>query len=149
MFCCYNCFQVVMHYVDCLILQLRLVDTFEDDNSLKRFIDSLPSSSGMAALDKGLLKAQKLFNSQQARKEASKVLVVITDGETGTNKEAIKMAAKDLIKNDVKIIPVAIGSDPEKELDNEIPDESVIKTNVTDDPRDIADLIMDKVTAGQ
>ena len=99
-------------------------------------------------MDKALLKAQEIFSSQQARKDARKVLVIITDGSTGANKEAIKIVAKVLIADGVKVVPVALGPVPERELSIEIPGEVVIKTNLTDSSEDIADKIMEKVTSG-
>ena len=77
------------------------------------------------------------------------MLIIITDGSTGTNKEAIKMSASNLIASGIIIIPVALGPVPVMELEKEIPGEAVIKTNLTDNPEKIGDKIMMKATSGQ
>ena len=71
------------------------------------------------------------------------------DSSTGGDKSALGKVAKDLIKNIVVVIPVAIGNKPVPDLKKEFPDEEVINANDTDHPIKIADKIQDKLVSGK
>ena len=71
------------------------------------------------------------------------------DSSTGGDKSALGKVAKDLIKNIVVVIPVAIGNKPVPDLKKEFPDEEAINANDTDHPIKIADKIQDKLVSGK
>lgn len=57
---------------------------------LKRRIDATPRASDGAALDQALGEAKKVFEQYSTRPQAKKILVVITDNESGVSKDNIR-----------------------------------------------------------
>lgn len=66
---------------------------------LKERIETAPRSTGGSALDKGLDEAKMVFEKWSTRVNAKKILVVITDSESGVAKNDIRYAGKNEKKN--------------------------------------------------
>ena len=82
------------------------------------------------------------------RPDARKVLVVITDKKSDSTEDEITQAAVLLQNNNVRVIPVALGSEADlKELANATLDEDdVVKADTSDDPEETADKIIVKAS---
>ena len=76
---------------------------------LEAHIRSLDRLSGGSAIDKALEKALESFKAGITRPNARKVLVVITDNESGLEAVDIVAKAKLLEKRNVRLITVAVG----------------------------------------
>jgi hypothetical protein len=57
---------------------------------LKRRIEAAPREQGGAALDRALEEAKKIFEGRGGRANAKKILVVITDVDSGVSKNDIR-----------------------------------------------------------
>lgn len=128
------------------VLQLR--DIVPTDATLKRIIDSASPNSGDSSLSKGLDAAKILFDGSQ-RKDATKIVVVITDTGTGDDKEVIRNQIEVLMNQKVHVIPVAIGEAARKDLDQDVDSEDVIVVSRDDRDKKIANIVMKNVTSGK
>ena len=77
--------------------------------ALEAYIRALDRLSGGSAIDKALEKALESFKEGITRPNARKVLVVITDNESGLETGDIVAMAKLLEKKNVRLITVAVG----------------------------------------
>lgn len=76
---------------------------------LEAYVRALDRLSGGSAVDKALEKALESFKKGITRRNARKVLVVITDNESGLETDDIVAKAKLLEKRNVRLITVAVG----------------------------------------
>lgn len=76
---------------------------------LEAYVRALDRLSGGSAVDKALEKALESFKEGITRRNARKVLVVITDNESGLETDDIVAKAKLLEKRNVRLITVAVG----------------------------------------
>lgn len=129
-----------------IVLQLR--DRVPNESTLKKIIDSASPNSGDSSLAKGLEVAKMLFDGTQ-RKDVRKILVVITDTETGNDKNTIRSLVDSLTNQNVHVIPVAIGDTARKDLNQDIDGEDVIVVSRDDRDKKIAEIIMKNVTSGK
>ena len=130
--------------------KLRLRDRIPNDEVLKRLIDDITLNTGIASLSRGLEEAKTLFDGlDMSRKDARKILVVITDTRTGTNKDAIQREIRDIYNKDVRVIPVAIGGDALRDLDNDFKEVDVVVVKGDENPKKMATTIMKNVTSGK
>ena len=76
------------------------------------------------------------------------MLVVISDQTSESTEDEIKQATLLLENNNIRVIPVALGSEADiKELSNATFDEDdVVKAERTDDPENVADQIIMKAS---
>ena len=76
------------------------------------------------------------------------MLVVITDQTSESTEDEIKQATLLLENNNIRVIPVALGSEADiNELSNATFDEDdVVKAERTDDPENVADEIINKAS---
>lgn len=130
--------------------KLRLRDRIPNESVLKRLISGVSPNPGIASLSRGLAEAKILFQtSDSSRKDARKILVVITDTRTGSNKNAIMREIRDIYDKDVRVIPVAIGRNALADLDNDFKDVDVVVVKENDNPKKMANTIMKNVTSGK
>ncbi len=80
-----------------------------DPAELEAYIRALSSISGGPAIDKALEKALESFKESVTRPNARKVLVVITDNESGLQASDIVAKVKPLEETNVRVIAVAVG----------------------------------------
>ena len=121
-----------------------------DLNSLKAKIKSSQRPGGEPNLQKALEESKRLFDSEPARPDVIKVLVVITDKKSTSRPEDVKKAVIPLEEGGVKIVPVAVGSsaDPNELEVITSNREYLIKTPRKLDPDVTAEMIMEKVLKG-
>ena len=85
--------------------------TFDNFKNLRENIKMLTKQSRVPKLDDTLREALRNFQGPNARPGAKQVLVVLTDIKSTSGDEVIKMSAKLLDENKIRVIPVAIGSE--------------------------------------
>lgn len=99
-----------------------------------------------AALNQAMLTFQR-----SSRPEAKKVVVVITDKFPMNVPDAVKKAARGLELDDVKVIPVPVGSDADEDGIKKLSPfkDVLVKAGKNDNPKELARKIMIKVLKGQ
>ena len=85
-------------------------------NELKAALDAQAPLSSGPILKNVLLEAFRIFNETIDRTNAMKVLVVITDKNSGANKDSLAMSVRPMEDNGVLVISVAIGDVNRSEL---------------------------------
>ena len=95
-------------------LELGFDSSISDPVQLEAFINSLSPISGEPALDEALEKALETFNESFTRPNAKKVLVVITDNESGLDKDQIASMAVSLGERNIRVIAVAVGDEADQ-----------------------------------
>jgi hypothetical protein len=125
-------------------------DRIPDPDSLKRLVSALPLSSGGSSVDKALEKAKQVYEGFGVRPDAEKVLVVITDKDSGLSISELKAAAKPLEKKGIRVIPVAVGSevDPDK-IGAVSTYYKVIAAPENEDPNKLGNEIMKRALKGE
>ena len=106
----------------------------------------LPVTGG-SNISAALSAAKEAFEDSGVRKDATHVLVVITDKASGASEDVIKKAAKPLQESGIVVIPVGIGNqvsakDLDGATDNE---ENVITVDVEEDPKNLMEMILAKI----
>ena len=121
---------------------------FLDDEALKSLVDSVQKSSG-ALLDSALAEAKRFFETQ-GRPYAKKVLVVIADKKSDSSLNDVENQAKFLEEDDIKVIPVALGTESDlHELSKTTPNkENLVDVDEGDNPEDTAQIILLKALRG-
>lgn len=120
--------------------------------ALKDLIEKVPLPSKEAALDKALSTAKMLFiPAAGGRVDAKKILVIMTDRESDSSREDAMKSSKQVTDEGIRVIAVPLGDEDNV---NEVKTivsikEDVIKPNITDEPRDIADKIIDTILDGE
>lgn len=133
-------------------IHLQFSDKSASSSTLKGLIEEVPKPSKEAALDKALTTAKMLFSPDAGgRVDAKKILVVMTDRESDSSSEDAMKAYKQLEDEGIRVIAVPLGDeDNVNEVKTVVPiKEDVIKPNTTDEPRDIADKIIDNMLDGK
>lgn len=118
----------------------------DSTETLKSFIDALPTTTGGPAVDKALEAAKTLFGGEGVRYDAQKVLVLMVDKKSSGDDAASVKTAMELKESGVNIITVAVGVEPDhKHLKNisSTPD-NVVNTNTTDKPDEVGGQIIDR-----
>lgn len=130
------------------ITRISFNTAFSDDEALKSLVDSVRKSSG-ALLDRALGEAKKFFETQ-GRPNAKKVLVIIADEKSSSSLTNVKNQAKFLEEDDIKVIPVALGTESDlPELSTTTPNkENLVDVDEGDDPDVTAEIILLKVLKG-
>ena len=70
-----------------------------------------PGSPTSPVLDQALKATRVLFEGEGVRKNAKKVLVVLTDKSSGLEEKVLRAAASELEGKEVEVIAVAIGDE--------------------------------------
>ena len=124
-------------------VRIRFDNVFDTEEELGKLIDNVKKSLGEAALDKALEEARYLFAlAEDARPNATKVLVVITDKTSDSTVEDVQFAAKKLKDDGVRVIAIALGD----EFDPVSPE--VIKPDKDSSPEDIVEVLVITVLNG-
>lgn len=121
-------------------------DTFPDDDALISQLERLPAVAGTPDLDSALAEARRVFQGPGARVGAKRILVVMVDNRSGSTEEDILRLAKILEDEDVKVIPVAIGSSVERgELEKTTPyKDNIVDASEKETPENLGKKIMNK-----
>ena len=115
-----------------------------DRDELIRKVIRLPKSKDSPDLVKALEKAKQVFELQEVRPNAKKVLVVILDNASASNKKELKKAVHVLVNKSVLIIGVGVGSAVDPEQLEIITEEirNVIRVGTDKNPDELAKEIM-------
>lgn len=82
-----------------------------DPDALQRALESASQPSGDPDLQRALEEAKMMFKQAPSRPGAKKVLVVIMDKKSTSDPDEVEQAAKPLEDDNIKVVPVAIGSE--------------------------------------
>ena len=115
-------------------------------NDLKAAIDKQPALEGGPLLKDALQEAFRVFNETVGRPGAKKVLVVITDKNSGAPSNALANAVRPLEDSRVLVISVGIGDVDRSELNVISPNPlDVISARLNVKPSVLAERIMDRI----
>lgn len=125
-------------------------DSYATSEELNEMFSNVLRLKGGPVLDEALKLAGQVFTSPGARRDAHKVLVVITDKKTSSKLDDVIPEANKLEDMEVTVILVGIGAETDrKELEELIPDVTdVITISKVLDPDDLGRKIMEKVLKG-
>ena len=124
-------------------VKIRFDSVFDSEEQLGKYVDTIQKAFGVAALDKALEEARYLFAlAEDARPNATKVLVVITDKKSDSTEEDVQVAAKKLMDDGVRVIAIALG----KETDSVSPE--VIKPETDSGPEEVVKKLVNTVLNG-
>ena len=128
-------------------IHVRFNDSASADNLLMRYVENIPQNPGTASLDEALEGARDLFKaSNGARSNALKVLVVITDKNSDSKAQDVKVWAEILDEKDIRVIGVALGNESGGELDNVTGiTEDVINVTDSTSPTKIVEKVMERI----
>jgi hypothetical protein len=113
----------------------------QDKVQVKTFIDGLSWESDGEKMDHALAETDKLFK-EHGRPKARKITVVFVTGTADATTNGLKKAAKKLNDNEVKIIVVKLGTDPDDGVLEAItPKKNIVKVNESDDPERSAEVV--------
>lgn len=116
---------------------------------VKEFIDILAWKDEGKKLDHALVEADKVFK-KHGRPKARKITVVFVTGRADATTNELKKAAKKLHDNQVKIIVVKLGTDPDdKQLEVVTAKKNIVKKKRPIKPKELAELIEEQVKKGE
>ena len=117
--------------------------------NVKEFIDTLTWKEEGKKLDHALVEADKVFK-EHGRPIARKIAVVFVTGTADATTSELKKAAKKLNDNDVKIVVVKMGTDPDdKQLEAITPKKNIVEVKQFIEPEESAMLIDDERMKGK
>lgn len=122
-------------------------DTFPNEQALLKKLESLSAVGGTPDLDLALADAKKAFEAPGARPDAKKILVFLVDNKSGSTEEDVLKSAMSLEEAGVKVIPVGIGSEVDREeLEKTTPLKgNIIEVPTKESPEKLGKKIIDKV----
>lgn len=124
-------------------VKIRFDSVFDTEEELGNVVDSVKKALGNAALDKALEEARYLFAlAEDARPNAMKVLVVITDKRSDSSEEEVQIASEKLKDDGVRVIAIELGD----ESDTVTPE--VIKPGKDSRPEKVAKQLVKTVLNG-
>ena len=126
------------------VSHIEFSTSIPDRDELIRKVVRLPKSTDGPDLVKALEKAKQVFELQEVRPNAKKVLVVILDNASTSNKKELKKAVHVLVNKSVLIIGVGVGSAVDREQLEIITEEirNVIRVGTDKKPDELAKEIM-------
>ena len=120
-----------------------------DKSKVKEFIDTLTWKDEGKKLDHALSEADKVFK-ESGRPKARKIAVVFVTGTADATTSELKKAAKKLNDNDVKIVVVKLGTDPDdKQLEAITPTKNIVKKKKAIEPKELSQFIEEVVKKGR
>lgn len=124
-------------------VRIRFDNVFDTEEELGKLVDNVKKAMGDAALDKALEEARYLYAlAEDARPNAMKVLVVITDKKSDSTEENVQVASKKLKDDGVRVIAIALGD----ESDPVSPE--VIKPETDTSPKEVVKQLVNTVLNG-
>lgn len=142
-----NIHYTVMTYGSITSTSVDFQDTFPDEQALLKKLEGLTPVAGTPDLDLALVDAKKAFEAPGARPDAKKVLVFIVDYKSGSTEEDVLKSAMSLEEAGVKVIPVGIGSEVDREeLEKTTPlKNNIIEVPTEESPEKLGKEIIDKI----
>lgn len=117
-----------------------------DADQIQEQLKTIAPSVGGSSLDKALETATEMFTEAGDRQDADRVLVIMTDKNSGLDEDVVVGATKPLEQMAVKIIPVVVGDDVKpKEFEIVASKGNIITTKKDKDPDDLSEEIMERV----
>ncbi len=117
-----------------------------DADQIQEQLKTIVPSVGGSSLDKALETAAEMFTEAGDRQDADRVLVIMTDKNSGLDEDVVVGATKPLEQMAVKIIPVVVGDDVKpKEFEIVTSKGNIITTKKDKDPEDLSEEIMERV----
>ena len=135
-------------YGDAIVRVVNFNHTFPPSASdLKATIDAQPAISGGPYLKGALQEAFKVFNETEGRPDAKKVLVVMTDKNSGADSDSLSTAVKPVEDLGVLVLSVRAGNALDRtELSVISPNPlDVISPALGENPNVVADRIMERI----
>ena len=129
---------------------LTFQETFVSLDSLKNYIGFIRQPTGDPNLKRAFDEVKRVFDRAPSRPNAKKVLVVIVDKLPIDSPEEGMNAVKELDKNAIKVVPVAVGDevDPDGLIERTKNKQYLVKGKPDENPKPLGDKIMDKVLRG-
>jgi hypothetical protein len=119
-----------------------------DKGKVKEFIDTLAWTDEGKKLDHALVETDKVFK-EHGRPKARKITVVFVTGKADATTNELKKAAKKLNDNEVKIVVVKLGTDPDdKQLEAITPTKNIVKKKKPIKSKELAEFIEELVKKG-
>lgn len=125
-------------------VKIRFDNVFDTEEEFGVIVDGVKKGVGSAALNKALEEVRYLFAvSEDARPNASRVLVVITDRTSDSTEDEVQFAARKLKDDGVRVIAIALGDefDPVSR--------EVITPDKTSRPKEVVNMFVDVVLNGK
>ena len=117
-----------------------------DVDKIKEELTTVKASVGPSAVNVALEAAEKMFSTAEERRDADRVLVILTDKNSLADKDVVLDATQPLEKMAVKIIVVAVSNevnpDGFKDVTNK---ENIIETQIDKEPEDLSHEVMERV----
>lgn len=137
----------IILFSDSASIIIRFSEKYSSLDQLKTSIGALPLRTGGSSLTEALKAAKNAFQDSGVRKDATHVLVVITDKRSGEREDDVEKAAKPLEESGIVVIPVGVGDQVnDKELNIiTINKDNVILVDEEEDPDNLMVLIMAKI----
>jgi hypothetical protein len=129
-------------------LMSKFNDT-QDKAKVKKFIDTLKWPGEGKKLDHALVETDRIFK-KLGRPKARKITVVFVTGQADSTTSELKKAAKNLNDNEVKIVVVKLGTDPDDGVLEAItPKKNIVKKKKTVKREELAEFIDEVVKKGR
>ena len=123
---------------------------FSSEEVYKQRMNQISRPFGGPSHDSALNEAIKVFQLT-ARPDARKVVVIFTDTFAQKVPDLVKDAARGLELDEVKIVPVPVGTDADKPAMKSLTPykDVLVRADRNSDPKNLAKTIMDKVIKGK
>ena len=105
-----NIRYALLTFGDTVNREVNFTSDLPGPEALRKALARVSQPSGEPNLDAALQEAKTMFKQAPSRPGAKKVLVVIVDKKSASGASEVKDAAKPLEDNNIKVVPVAIGS---------------------------------------
>ncbi|KAK3733125.1 hypothetical protein QZH41_003235 [Actinostola sp. cb2023] len=117
--------------------RLAFRDQFVGDEDLKTFINSILPVRGSPSLAVALEASKRIFQEDNKRPNARKVLIIISDKSSVNTPQEIELAATPLENAKIRVVSVALGNEgSSQELEKTTPEKgNVIKARDDVDPK--------------
>jgi len=135
----------IIVFGDAVSVRLSFEEKVTELDDLKERIDNLPRNTGMPDLDAALVEDHGLLAG--ARPNAKKVLVIISDDSSDSDRWEIIANARELEEEEIEVVPVGMGKEVDlKQLEHTTPHkDNLITADKDDDTDDLAEEILEKI----
>ena len=137
--------SAIIVFGDAVSVRLSFEEKVTELDDLKERIDNLPRNTGIPDLDAALVEAHRLLAG--ARPNAKKVLVIISDDSSDTDRWEIRANARELEEEEIEVVPVGMGNEVDlKQLEHTTPHkDNLITADKDNDTDDLAEEILEKI----
>lgn len=133
-------------YSDTANINVKFSEKYPTLEDLKNVIQALLPVTGGSNLTVALAAAKQAFEDSGVRKDATHVLVIITDKASGASGDDIEKSATPLQESGIVVIPVGIGNQVNsQELEGTTDKDTVITVGTDEDPRNLMEMILAKL----